>query len=1085
MTKILNTLRVTGTGSNYQALGVTGGYLVANSAVVGVNGLPSSLLSIVGASTASYFDISNGTSYLLRVYGTYSYFSNNVMIGNTTSHYGRSFQISTTDSNAVTLISSTDSYTYPISGGPTYGWGVVKHNEISFINTYYGLTYVVAGISVLSDGHSALTNTSFKYGSANMVFSIGVSSSNTLGFTNNSAQLNGEKMRITPDRGIQIYTPLNLVRDQSNVGYSLNGGLIYIYPSSIPSILINGSQQNVNLNTGDLIVNSGKGSAISVMNESTKTNYFSSTFYSSVDTGATPGGGFGIRNIGTRGFISALDRGYGNGSSTQSVGYAYRGGFNPPEPSLPGSTSVWTMVGFESSGVMNFSAGFTSSFNADIGQVIDFRSRSWLYNETVTGGTYSWGKIYTRYGLLIDYNPSATYSYANPLGGTITDRRVGTAWGVWVGHNINNYFGGRTLYGDTADDGTSLVQIAGTLSSQNILLTTNTPTTNSSLYSVIVRNSSTGRLETLTASLSSTASVSGTGSTNYLAIFNSSSTISQSLIYQGSTNKTVVIGYTTSLSTYDTDTNALRVKGDVYFDNISNKFNIGGVQLFDNTNSNIALGNGANNGGTAGAYNVALGYSSLMSNQTGMYNVGVGFNTLQTLTAGSYNMAVGANALYNNKGSRNTSIGYQSGYTSTGDGNTFIGNLSGTGVVAGDYNTFIGGSSSWTSSIPSNYVVITDGIGNKKLVIDNTNAAKFYGPLIDISGSTGLGGQVLSATSGGFVWVTSSNTLSFIQGGNSFGATANLGTNDNNPLYLQTNNNNIVYINTDGTVGIGTSVTSGNKLLVNGTASVQNMVIGGTTLINGSNLSLGTSAGVNAINYNIAIGYQSLMVNANSNGKNISIGYQAGASSSGYDNIMIGHQSGYQLDGSGHIAIGDKALYNYNNIDVANHAVGYYSLLNLVSGQSNHSYGDQSMKCLSSGNYNTSLGGCSMQGYYTATYSYNTAVGYYSLHNISTGGNNNIAIGANAASDLTTGSSNIVISSRSGNGITTGSSNVLIGNYLASNTSNYIYLADGAGNLRMRFNNSGYPNIANLPGTASGLTAGDLWKDSNGFLRVV
>ena len=1135
MTKILNTLRVTGTGSNYQALGVTGGYLAANSAVIGVNGLPSSLLSIVGSSTASYFDISNGTNYLLQVYGTYSYFSNNVMIGNTTSHYGKSFQISTSNANAISLISSTDSYTYPISGGPTYGWVVTKHNEISFINTYYGRNDVVGGITLLSDGITTNSeqgiNTSYNYGSADMVFSIGISSSNTLGITA-FGQLNGEKMRITPDRGVQILNTstggLKFMPDQYNTGYWPSSGILYIVPrSGVSALLINSSQQNTNLTASDVTVNSSKYYAISAMNETgSKTNYYNTNFY------ADDKGYFGIRSLGTRGFISSLDRNYGNGSVTQSLGYAYRGGFNAPLSSL--FTSPWTMIGFESSGgVVMGGSPFTSSFTADYSQVIDFRSRSWYYGETTTLGTYSWGKVYTRYGLLIDYDPTATYSYANPLGGTITDRRVGTAWGVWVGPNINNYFAGRTLYGATADDGTSLVQIAGTLSSQNILLTTNTPTTTSSLYSVVVRNNSNGRLETFTASLSSgTSSISGTGSTNYLALFNSSSTIAQSSVYQGATNKTIVIGYV-SPSTYDTDTNALRVKGDVYFDNISNKFNIGGVQLFDNTNNNISLGNFANSGGTAGSNNVALGYSSLMSNQTGTYNVGVGFNALQTLTAGSYNMAVGANALYNNKGNRNTSIGYQSGYNSTGDGNTFIGNLSGTGMTSGNYNTFIGASSSWTSSIPSNYVVITDGIGTKKLVIDNTNSVKFYGPLIDIVGSTGLSGQVLSATSGGFVWATSSSSssLSFIQGGNSFGALAKLGTNDNYALQFQTNATTKMIIGTAGDVNINTSSNPSYKLNVSGSVNfdsyLSSVVINGVQLFDdtGKNISLGASAGGNGLyggsaSYNIAVGHDSLRYNTNVIGKNIAIGYQSLMNGNGYDNIAIGYRAGMGLTSSGNIAIGDSAIGLVSTSNgVSNHGIGCYSLQNFNSGVYNHSYGDQSMRFLSSGSYNTSLGGFALRGGPLATGSYsnntavgyrsmgvgistgsnNTALGYATLTNLSTG-SNNTALGYATLTNLSTGSNNVVVGCSysgslltsgnfnimlgQGDGISTGSYNVLIGNYTTTtNTSNYVYLADGNSNLRMFIDDSGNTtfngNVTTLVGSVNIGTSSNVAYDLN------
>jgi len=45
----------------------------------------------------------------------------------------------------------------------------------------------------------------------------------------------------------------------------------------------------------------------------------------------------------------------------------------------------------------------------------------------------------------------------------------------------------------------------------------------------------------------------------------------------------------------------------------------------------------------------------------------------------------------------------------------------------------------------------------------------------------------------------------FVQGGNSFGASASLGTNDNNQLVLRANTSESVYLTTDGKVGIGTN----------------------------------------------------------------------------------------------------------------------------------------------------------------------------------------------------------------------------------------------------------------------------------------
>ena len=54
-------------------------------------------------------------------------------------------------------------------------------------------------------------------------------------------------------------------------------------------------------------------------------------------------------------------------------------------------------------------------------------------------------------------------------------------------------------------------------------------------------------------------------------------------------------------------------------------------------------------------------------------------------------------------------------------------------------------------------------------------------------------------------FVNTSSTNAFVQNGNSFGATAVLGTNDNNSLGLETNGSTRLFISSSGNVGIGTN----------------------------------------------------------------------------------------------------------------------------------------------------------------------------------------------------------------------------------------------------------------------------------------
>jgi hypothetical protein len=376
---------------------------------------------------------------------------------------------------------------------------------------------------------------------------------------------------------------------------------------------------------------------------------------------------------------------------------------------------------------------------------------------------------------------------------------------------------------------------------------------------------------------------------------------------------------------------------------------------------------------------------------------------------------------------------------------------------------------------------------------------------------------VLSATSGGFVWATSSSSssLSFIQGGNSFGALAKLGTNDNYALQFQTNATTKMIIGTAGDVNINTSSNPSYKLNVSGSVNFDSylsaVVINGVQLFDDTytNISLGDSAGGGnglyggvGSSYNIAVGHDSLRYNTNGIGKNIAIGYQSLMNGNGNDNIAIGYRAGMGLISSGNIAIGDSAIGLVSTSNgVANHGIGFYSLQNFNSGVYNHSYGDQSMRFLSSGSYNTSLGGFALRGAYgsTGTYSNNTAVGYQSMGvGISTG-SNNVAVGYNTLTNLSTGSNNVAVGYYSGSlltsgnsnimlgqgdGISTGSYNVFIGNYTTTtNTSNYVYLADGNSNLRMFIDNSGNTtfngNVTTLVGSVNIGTSSNVAYDLN------
>jgi trimeric autotransporter adhesin len=166
---------------------------------------------------------------------------------------------------------------------------------------------------------------------------------------------------------------------------------------------------------------------------------------------------------------------------------------------------------------------------------------------------------------------------------------------------------------------------------------------------------------------------------------------------------------------------------------------------------------------TGGDACVAVGYRALYSNTTGNYNTGIGYGTLNTNTTGTSNSALGLNALYNNTtGGFNTAIGHdclfnnttssgatalgyqagfthttasdctyigvQAGYSTNGNGNTFVGVSAGYNITSGSKNTIIGRYNGNQNGLDirtlSNRIVLSDGDGNPRQVIDNNGTSK-------------------------------------------------------------------------------------------------------------------------------------------------------------------------------------------------------------------------------------------------------------------------------------------------------------------------------------------------------------------------
>ena len=164
-------------------------------------------------------------------------------------------------------------------------------------------------------------------------------------------------------------------------------------------------------------------------------------------------------------------------------------------------------------------------------------------------------------------------------------------------------------------------------------------------------------------------------------------------------------------------------------------------------NDNLAIGYQALYNNIGGNPNTAVGTSALYSNQTGSGNCALGYTALYSTTSGDKNVAIGSGALYGNTtgaenvavgcdsysatctGSYNTSIGNTAhGYITTGSKNVAVGYSASNQITSGSNNVVIGGYTGLAAPISqtgSNWVVLSDGAGNVRQVIDSAGNAMF------------------------------------------------------------------------------------------------------------------------------------------------------------------------------------------------------------------------------------------------------------------------------------------------------------------------------------------------------------------------
>jgi hypothetical protein len=335
------------------------------------------------------------------------------------------------------------------------------------------------------------------------------------------------------------------------------------------------------------------------------------------------------------------------------------------------------------------------------------------------------------------------------------------------------------------------------------------------------------------------------------------------------------------------------------------------------------------------------------------------------------------------------------------------------------------------------------------------------------TGSLRVSGSITGSLFGTASWaqnaltssfITPTGTNAFVQSGNSFGATALLGTNDTQDLQFETSGSVRMTISSSGNIGIGTTSPSA-RLEVSGSDVIINTVNIG---LGGGNISTNTRVGLYALRcnttgaYNTAVGRSALYANT-TGGSNTALGFYAlRNNTTGGSNTAVGLSALLcNTTGTNNTAVGLSAL-RCNTTGGSNTALGVSALRCNTTGNSNTAVGYYSLRNNTTGTNNTAVGRNAL--YANTTGTNNTAVGLYALRNNTTG-TNNTAVGRNALYANTTGNNNTAIGRDALCCNTTGINNTAVGFYsLRNNTSGRYNTAVGLSALRC--NTTGNSNTA-------------------------
>ena len=519
--------------------------------------------------------------------------------------------------------------------------------------------------------------------------------------------------------------------------------------------------------------------------------------------------------------------------------------------------------------------------------------------------------------------------------------------------------------------------------------------------------------------------ITGTGTSNKLAKFSGTSTLTDSNITDNGTVVSIATDVTVNSLTLGRGSGGIEsntvLGSSAFTSNTSGIDNaiLGFQALKNNTTgaSNVAIGKDALFTNTGGSNNVAIGRSSLLSNTTGISNVALGLDSAFSNTTGNYNTALGQSALrLNTTGVANTAIGGNALYATTiGNYNSALGwqslagNTTGIDNIAVGYNAGRYDTTGTTAMTTSSFSVYL-GASTKGL-----NATGSVNETVIGNAAVGLG-------SNSTVIGNSSTTKAAIYGALNLPDTTTSTTTTTGALTV------------GGGVGIVKNLNVGGNAKITGTLTIAGGTPGAGKVLTSDANGLGTWSSIPTTN--MSSGVTGILPLANGGTGSATQNFvdlttnQTIAGTKTFSSDIVVNSVNIGL-GKGAVAtntaVGTDAI-SATATGAENTAMGYNALKVVTSGSKNTSIGSQAAKALTTGTDNTTIGYRALS---TVTSSQsNTAIGNDALRLLGdTTNDRNTAVGTGSFANLTTGQYNVGVGMGSLLNATSGSNNVALGKY--------------------------------------------------------